>query len=108
MKSFFSETEDAVTWEDEIPTYQCPCCDYFTLLKEGGYEVCPVCYWEDSGLDINQPDLQNGTNKNISLRTARNNFTQFGACNFEMVENVLPLQEREKYIYEEREIIGQP
>lgn len=29
----------------------CPCCGYRTIKKRGYYEICPVCYWEDDGID---------------------------------------------------------
>ena len=34
---------------------QCPCCDYFTLGKRGQYDICLVCFWEDSGIDSSTP-----------------------------------------------------
>lgn len=29
--------------------YPCPCCGYKTLPERGGYDLCPVCWWEDDG-----------------------------------------------------------
>ncbi len=31
--------------------YSCPCCLYKTLSEIGGYEICPVCFWEDDGVE---------------------------------------------------------
>jgi hypothetical protein len=32
---------------------QCPCCGYYTLDGRGGYDICPVCFWEDdSALEL--------------------------------------------------------
>ena len=31
--------------------YACPCCGYKTLPDRGAYEVCPVCWWEDEGVE---------------------------------------------------------
>ena len=28
-------------------TVACPCCGYRTLPARGGYDLCPVCSWED-------------------------------------------------------------
>lgn len=28
---------------------RCPCCDHLTLSERGGYEICPICFWEDDG-----------------------------------------------------------
>jgi hypothetical protein len=29
----------------------CPCCQYRTLSQRGQYDICPVCNWEDTGVD---------------------------------------------------------
>ena len=31
--------------------YPCPCCRYKTLAERGGFDICPVCFWEDDGKD---------------------------------------------------------
>ena len=31
------------------PMYPCPSCGYKTLPGRGGYDLCPVCWWEDDG-----------------------------------------------------------
>jgi Cysteine-rich CPCC len=31
--------------------YPCPCCGYKTLPDRGAYDLCPVCWWEDEGLE---------------------------------------------------------
>lgn len=31
--------------------HPCPCCGYKTLPGRGDYDVCPVCWWEDEGLE---------------------------------------------------------
>jgi len=59
--------------------YQCPCCDYYTLHGRGSYEVCPVCYWEDDGQDMDRLDVVSGPN-HITLRHGRENFVRLGAC----------------------------
>ncbi|MCL8250039.1 hypothetical protein AERO_01470 [Aeromicrobium fastidiosum] len=33
------------------PMHPCPCCGYRTLDSLGDYELCPVCWWEDDGLE---------------------------------------------------------
>ena len=43
-------------------THQCPCCDYYTLRGRAGFEVCPVCYWEDDGQDLGELDVVSGPN----------------------------------------------
>jgi hypothetical protein len=31
--------------------HPCPCCGYRTLPERGDYDLCPVCWWEDEGLE---------------------------------------------------------
>ena len=65
---------------EEAKTYRCPCCNYKTLCGRGGYEICPVCFWEDDGQD--QPDADivlGGPNGTLSLTEARSNFQRLGA-----------------------------
>lgn len=59
--------------------YQCPCCDYYTLEDRASYSICPVCYWEDEGLDLDRLDTISAPN-HITLRQARSNFVRYGAC----------------------------
>ncbi|HET7864112.1 MAG TPA: CPCC family cysteine-rich protein, partial [Burkholderiaceae bacterium] len=42
--------------------HQCPCCDYFTLNRRGEYDICRICFWEDSGQDVDRPDDHSGPN----------------------------------------------
>ena len=63
-----------------VKTYRCPCCRYKTLFSRGGFEICPVCYWEDDGQD--DPDAEialGGPNGTLSLSEARSNFQRLGA-----------------------------
>ena len=54
----------------------CPCCDFRTLSTRGGYEICPVCQWEDDG--GREPDRLSSPN-HMTLREGRSNFARFGA-----------------------------
>lgn len=69
--------------------YKCPCCGYYTFDQEPGdtYDICPVCFWEDDGFQLAEPDYAGGAN-GVSLNTARNNFKLFGACRQEMLPHV--------------------
>lgn len=82
------------------PIYECPCCHYMTLHERGGYEICPVCYWEDDGQDEHDAEeIRGGPNENLSLRDAQRNFLQFGAFSKKFIRNVrapLPSEYREK------------
>ena len=75
-------------------SYQCPCCDYFSLHGRGNFDCCPICYWEDDGQDLDQLDVVSGAN-HITLRAARRNFAQFGACDQAALALVVPSSERE-------------
>lgn len=44
----------------------------------GSYEICPVCWWEDDGLQLRWPRLIGGANK-ISLIGGQRNFAKTGA-----------------------------
>ena len=60
--------------------YACPCCSYLTLAERGGYDICPVCFWEDDGQDDHDADLvRGGPNYSLSLTAARANFRSIGA-----------------------------
>ncbi len=83
---------------------QCPCCDYFTLDEPHAWDICPVCFWEDDGEYLHQPDCGSPANGSLSLRQARENFRAFGACEATMVENVLPKSERGRYSRQVRQI----
>jgi hypothetical protein len=62
------------------PTYRCPCCRSLTLHGRGGFEMCPVCWWEDDGQDEHDLDsMRGGPNGTLTLREARDNYRRFGA-----------------------------
>ncbi|MBP0580568.1 hypothetical protein J8I29_14685 [Labrys sp. LIt4] len=62
-------------------SFRCPCCRYWTLSERGGYEVCPVCHWEDDGQnDHDASQVRGGPNGLLSLSQARCNFERFGAA----------------------------
>jgi hypothetical protein len=73
--------------------FQCPCCDYFALESRGEWDICPVCYWEDEGQILDKLDDCSPANR-MTLRQGRLNFLLFGACEREMLEHVLPRDER--------------
>jgi hypothetical protein len=67
--------------------YPCPCCGCVTLDERGGYDICPVCFWEDDGQDDHDAnDVRGGPNYSLSLTAARANYRQIGAAE----ERVLP------------------
>jgi len=69
--------------------YACPCCQFLTLEQRGGFEICPVCFWEDDGQDDHDADLvRGGPNGKLSLTEARENFLQIGAVEDRFLSNV--------------------
>jgi Cysteine-rich CPCC len=63
----------------ELPL-RCRCCTCKTLGERGGFEICPVCFWEDDGQDDYDADVvRGGPNGSLSLTQARMNYKQFGA-----------------------------
>jgi hypothetical protein len=72
-------------------TYRCPCCAYKTLHERGGYEICPVCFWEDDEQDDHDADeVRGGPNGTLSLSDGRKNFKLQGAYDARFVNNVRP------------------
>ncbi|HHY43190.1 MAG TPA: hypothetical protein GX514_10175 [Thermoanaerobacterales bacterium] len=69
--------------------YTCPCCGYKTLDEEppGTYSICPICFWEDDGIQFDDPDYEGGANR-VSLKQGQKNFLKFGACEKEMIKYV--------------------
>jgi hypothetical protein len=60
--------------------FACPCCRCLTLDERGGFEICPVCFWEDDGQDdADAAIVRGGPNGRLSLEQARANYAAFGA-----------------------------
>jgi hypothetical protein len=47
--------------------------------SSGQYNICPVCFWEDDIVQLNDPDFSGGANEE-SLNQGRKNYKLFGAC----------------------------
>lgn len=70
---------------------RCPCCGCKTLAERGGFELCPVCYWEDDGQDDYDADVvRGGPNGSLSLNAARANYARCGACEERVIGCVRP------------------
>ena len=79
--------------------YTCPCCGYKTLEDKppGTYGLCSICFWEDDGVQFDDPDYEGGANE-VSLRQAQENFIAFGACDMDSMAYVRePTLQDEKY-----------
>jgi len=88
--------------EEITPAAQCPCCGYVTLPERGEYDICPVCFWEDDGID--DPDFDPSLSPNhMTLRQGRQNFLKYGAYkNEEITIKVCVLPESERKHFEKR------
>lgn len=64
-----------------IENFSCPCCGHKTFdgKPDGTYAICPVCFWEDDPIQLNDIDFEGGANR-VSLRQGQRNFLEFGAC----------------------------
>jgi len=70
---------------------RCPCCRCHTLGERGGFEICPVCFWEDDAQDDHDADVvRGGPNGALSLAQARANYLRLGACDERSVSSVRP------------------
>lgn len=94
----------------------CLCCGCLTLDERGGYDICPVCFWEDDAFLVFSDndfdvlgtgeetyetvgdeflDLPSGANHGLTLRQGRENYRKFGACEENMREHVRKPRKRE-------------
>ncbi len=74
-----------------MTSYACPCCGCLTYSEppDGGYEICPVCFWEDDPIQFADPSFEGGANR-PSLNQAREYYKQIGACDPRDKEYVRP------------------
>jgi hypothetical protein len=77
--------------------YPCPCCGCRTLDERGGFDICPVCFWEDDGQDdADAATVRGGPNGGLSLTQARENYGAFGACDQRFVHAVRKARAEER------------
>jgi hypothetical protein len=69
--------------------FKCYCCNYFTLAEPAGntFQLCPVCFWEDDGIQSDDPSYRGGANRE-SLTEAKENFLKYGASNMKVKDLV--------------------
>ncbi|MBR4467284.1 MAG: hydrolase [Clostridia bacterium] len=79
-----------------LPKYRCACCGCYTLSEPAGgsFEICPVCFWEDDRLQLNDPSYPGGAN-GISLEEARLNYQRFGVSREDLAPYVRPPRKSE-------------
>jgi hypothetical protein len=49
---------------------KCECCGFFTLPEDSIFEICPLCGWQDDGVQNDDPDYAGGANE-LSLNEYR-------------------------------------
>ena len=51
-----------------IGKYKCPCCGFYTFDEKlnGNYDICPVCFWEDDPIQLEDNEYKGGANR-VSL-----------------------------------------
>ncbi len=90
------ESQSTIAGREGGP-HRCPCCHCLTLAERGGFEICPVCFWEDDGQDDPDADVvRGGPNNVLSLAAARANYQRIGACEERMLAHVRPPLPEEK------------
>lgn len=88
IRGFHGYVEGLENKPKDLPL-RCPCCLSRTLDVRGGYDICPVCFWEDDGQDYYDADIvRGGPNGSLSLTQARRNYLAFGACDEKNIKHV--------------------
>lgn len=68
--------------------YTCPVCGYKVFTKTAGsFEICPICFWQDDVVDLQEMYKPMGPNK-VSLEQAQKNYKEFGASEKRLLEHV--------------------
>ena len=81
--------ENASEPTEQQKAHRCPCCKFRTLRGRGGFEMCPVCWWEDDGQDEHDAEkVRGGPNGTLSLCQAQENFKKFGASEERLIHSV--------------------
>jgi hypothetical protein len=65
----------------------CACCGFNTIGEKGNYEICPICYWEDDGVQEADPWFEGGANV-ASLYQAQLDFQTYGVMEERFISNV--------------------
>jgi hypothetical protein len=68
--------------------FPCPSCGYLVFIEPpGSFEICPICFWEDDNIQLQDPSMAGGAN-GVSLITAQNNYANIGAIEENFITNV--------------------
>lgn len=76
--------------------YPCPCCGYLVFsTPPGGYELCPVCDWEDDDVQLAFPMMPGGANSD-SLYEHQQTFLKVSTPEFRATTSMRPPQHGEQ------------
>lgn len=68
----------------------CPCCGHLVFADApGSYDICPVCFWEDDGVQLRWTDYAGGANR-PSLIESQGSYAQHGAMEARFMAIVRP------------------
>jgi hypothetical protein len=85
--------------QEQTPTYPCPCCGYIVFHEQSGScAICPICFWEDDGYQMDDLREAGGANQ-LSLIDCQRNYFRFGACEKRLLPYVrapLPDEKRDE------------
>ena len=56
---------------------KCKCCESKTIVEEGAYEICDVCFWEDDPVQSADEFFRGGANS-VSLKEAQQSYKTYG------------------------------
>jgi Cysteine-rich CPCC len=92
-KIISNKLKATVTIEGKPPRlFKCPCCAYKTLKRRGHFEICPICFWEDNGVDENE---DYSSPNHMTLKEGKQNFDRYGSADLKCINSVE--QDRTKY-----------
>lgn len=75
--------------------YTCFICGYRTLDERCGWEICPICFWEDDVLVQGDEDRSSGAN-HMTVVEAQANYSRISAISPEYLDKVRPPRENEQ------------
>ena len=52
---------------------KCPVCSEYDFTMDNNFDVCPVCEWENDGVQLDDPNYRGGANE-LSLNEFRANW----------------------------------
>jgi hypothetical protein len=54
---------------------KCPVCGEYEFEEDNDFDICPVCHWENDGVQLDDPDFEGGAN-DMSLNQAKKAYAE--------------------------------